>query len=155
MADRCVIGPPEVGVLASVGRARVRVHRRPRVAILSGGNELVPVDGDISGGRIVASNSYTLSAASRLIGAEPIDLGISRDTAESVEEQFTAALDSDCIVSSAGVSVGDHAPVHNRRVLAVDLQVASLVNDVDLLGPQAQVLGDAVRVHLVVGVRHG
>jgi molybdopterin molybdotransferase len=115
LADRCVIGPPEVGVLASVGRARVRVHRRPRVAILSGGNELVPVDGDISGGRIVASNSYTLSAASRLIGAEPIDLGISRDTAESVEEQFTAALDSDCIVSSAGVSVGDHD--HVRPVL--------------------------------------
>ena len=109
------LGAVEIGLLASLGRSMVRVRRRPRVAILSGGDELVEVDGDVSGGRIVASNSYALVAACRLLGAEPLYLGISEDRPESVEEQFRAALDSDCIVSSAGVSVGDHD--HVRPVL--------------------------------------
>ena len=109
------LGAVEIGLLASLGRSMVRVHRRPRVAILSGGDELVEVDGDVRGGRIVASNSYALVAACRLLGAEPLYLGISEDRPESVEEQFRAALDSDCIVSSAGVSVGDHD--HVRPVL--------------------------------------
>jgi molybdopterin molybdotransferase len=102
------IGPPEVGVLASLGRSMVSVHRRPKVAILSGGDELVEIDGDVTGGRIVSSNSYTLSAACRVLGAEPLYLGISEDRPEAVEGQFRAALRADCIVSSAGVSVGDH-----------------------------------------------
>ncbi|MCS5637870.1 MAG: molybdopterin molybdotransferase MoeA [Myxococcota bacterium] len=104
----CAIGPAEVGVLASLGRSRVEVRRRPRVAILSGGDELVEVDGDVSGGKIVASNAYTLTAACRLLGAEPSYLGIADDHPESVEQQFRAALAADCIVSTAGVSVGDH-----------------------------------------------
>ncbi|MEE3326831.1 MAG: molybdopterin molybdotransferase MoeA, partial [Myxococcota bacterium] len=104
------LGAVEIGLLASLGRSMVSVHRRPRVAILSGGDELVEVDGDIDGGRIVASNSYALVAACKLLGAEPLYLGISKDRPESVENQFRAALGSDCIVSSAGVSVGgpDH-----------------------------------------------
>jgi molybdopterin molybdotransferase len=111
----CVIRPAEIGLLASLGRSMVPVHRRARVAILSGGDELVEVDGDVSGGRIVASNSYTLSAQCRAIGADPVYLGISPDRPESVEQQFRAALLADCIVSSAGVSVGDHD--HVRTVL--------------------------------------
>lgn len=109
------LGAVEIGLLASLGRSMVRVHRRPRVAILSGGDELVEVDGDISGGRIVASNSYTLAAACTMMGAEPLYLGISEDHPESVERQFRASLSADCIVSSAGVSVGDHD--HVRPVL--------------------------------------
>ncbi len=104
-----------IGVLASLGRSMVAVHRRPRVAILSGGDELVEIDGDVAGGRIVASNSYTLAARCREMGAEPIYLGISSDDPHSVERQFRAALGADCIVSSAGVSVGDHD--HVRSVL--------------------------------------
>jgi molybdopterin molybdotransferase len=111
----CSIGPSEVGVLASLGRSLVEVHRRPRVAILSGGDELVEVDGDVSGGKIVASNAYTMAAACRLLGAEPFYLGIAADRPESVERQFRAALPADCIVSTAGVSVGDHD--HVRPVL--------------------------------------
>ncbi|MFP6640514.1 MAG: gephyrin-like molybdotransferase Glp, partial [Myxococcota bacterium] len=102
------LGAVEIGLLASLGRSMVRVHRRPRVAVLSSGNELVEVDGDISGGRIVASNSYTLAAACKILGAEPLYLGISPDQPESLERQFRASLSADCIVSSAGVSVGDH-----------------------------------------------
>jgi len=109
------LGAAEIGVLASLGRSMVAVHRRPRVAILSGGDELVEVDGDLTGNRIVSSNSYSLVARCRELGAEPIYLGISEDDPQSVENQFRAAQGADCIVSSAGVSVGDHD--HVRPVL--------------------------------------
>ena len=109
------VGPSEIGVLASLGRSVVEVYRRPRGAILSGGDELVEIDGDVSGGRIVASNAYMLGAACRTLGAEPVHLGIAEDRPESVEQQFRAALSADCIVSTAGVSVGDHD--HVRPVL--------------------------------------
>ena len=111
----CLIGPSEVGVLASLGCSAVEVRRRPRVAILSGGDELVEIDGDVSGGKIVASNGYTLDAACRALGAEPLYLGIADDHPGSVERQFREALSADCIVSTAGVSVGDHD--HVRPVL--------------------------------------
>jgi len=110
-----VVSPFEIGVLASLGRSMISVHRRARVAILSGGNELVEVDGDVGDGRIVSSNSYTLAAQCRAIGATPVYLGIAEDRPESIEAQFRAALHADCIVSSAGVSVGDHD--HVRPVL--------------------------------------
>lgn len=97
----------ELGVLASLGRGVVSVVQRPRVAILSGGDELVEPDGDISGGRIVSSNSYTLAAQCRELGAEPMYLGIAKDDPASIEERLRAGLRADCIVSSAGVSVGD------------------------------------------------
>ena len=66
------IRSPQVGLLASLGRTIVSVHQRPRVAILSGGDELVEPDGDVAGGRIVSSNSYTLAAQCLEIGAEPV-----------------------------------------------------------------------------------
>ncbi len=106
---------PELGLLASLGRSVVAVHQRPRVAILSGGDELVEPDGAIEGGRIVSSNSYTLAAQCREIGAEPVYLGIARDRPEDLERCLRAGLTAHCIVSSAGVSVGDHD--HVRPVL--------------------------------------
>jgi len=101
------IRPPQVGLLASLGRSVVAVHQRPRVAILSGGDELVEPDGDISGGRIVSSNSYALAAQCLEAGADPVYLGIARDHPDEIEERLRAGLGADCIVSSAGVSVGD------------------------------------------------
>lgn len=115
LAVGTLITPSEVGVLAALGRSVVSVHRRPRVAILSGGDELVEIDGDVSGGRIVASNSYALAAKCRAMGASATYLGIAKDDPVSVEQQFRAAMRADCIVSSAGVSVGDHD--HVRPVL--------------------------------------
>jgi len=103
-----VLRPYELGLLASLGRSHVAVHQRPRVAILSGGDELVEPDGDASGGRIVSSNSYTLAAQCRAAGAEPVYLGIARDRPDDLERRLRAGLASHCIVSSAGVSVGDH-----------------------------------------------
>ena len=102
------IRPPQIGLLASLGRLVVAVHQRPRVAILSSGDELVEPDQDIAGGRIVSSNSYTLSAQCREMGVDPIYLGISKDRPEDLEAHVRAGLMADCIVTSAGVSVGDH-----------------------------------------------
>lgn len=110
-----LLGPGHLGMLASLGRTLVPVHRRPRVAILSGGDELVDPDGDPSGGRIVASNAYSIAAQCIEAGAEPLNLGIARDTPEDLERMLLAGLDADVLVSSAGVSVGDHD--HVRPVL--------------------------------------
>lgn len=110
-----VLGAAHLGMLASLGRTVVSVRRRPRVAILSGGDELVEPDGDVSGGRIVASNSYSLAAQCRQAGAESFYLGIARDDPADLEQRLRAALGADVLVSSAGVSVGDRD--HVRPVL--------------------------------------
>ena len=101
------IGPAQIGMLASLGRTVVAVHQRPRVAVLSGGDELVEPDGDVAGGRIVSSNSWSIAAQCRELGAEPVYLGIARDTPDDIERRLRAGLAADVIVSSAGVSVGD------------------------------------------------
>ena len=113
--NREVLGASHLGVLASLGRTIVSVHQRPRVAILSGGDELVEPDRPTDGGRIVSSNSYTLAAQCREIGADPVYLGIAGDTKEAIETRMRAGLGADVLVSSAGVSVGDHD--HVRAVL--------------------------------------
>lgn len=101
------VGPAEIGMLAALGRSFVSVRQRPRVAILSGGDELVEPDGDVAGGRIVSSNSYSIAAHCRELGAEPVYLGIAPDAPEAIETRLRAGLAADVLVSSAGVSVGD------------------------------------------------
>jgi len=110
-----LLGPAHLGVLASVGRTIVSVRQRPTVAILSGGDELVEPDRPVDGGRIVSSNSVTLAAQCGEIGARPLYLGIAEDRPESIEARLRQGLRADVIVSSAGVSVGDHD--HVRSVL--------------------------------------
>jgi len=101
------LGPGPLGLLASLGRSVVAVHQRPRVAILSGGDELVEPDGDARDGRIVSSNSYSIAAQCREVGADPVYLGIARDTPEELARLLRAGLAAHVLVSSAGVSVGD------------------------------------------------
>ena len=101
------IGPAQLGMLASLGRSVVAVHQRPRVAILSGGDELVEPDRDVAVGRIVSSNSYSLAAQCREVGAEPVYLGIARDAPDEIERHLRAGLGAEVLLSSAGVSVGD------------------------------------------------
>ena len=110
-----LLSPAHVGVLASVGRTIVSVRQRPTVAILSGGDELVEPDRPVDGDRIVSSNSYTIAAGCHEIGARPLYLGIAEDRPESIEARLRQGLRADVIVSSAGVSVGDHD--HVRSVL--------------------------------------
>jgi molybdopterin molybdotransferase len=102
------IGPAEVGMLASLGHTLVHVHRRPRVAVLSGGDELVEPHETPTNGRIVSSNAYSIAAQCREVGAIPNNLGIARDTPADLERLLRAGLHADVLVSSAGVSVGDH-----------------------------------------------
>lgn len=104
------VGAAQLGVLASVGASTVEVHRRPRVAILSSGDELVDVDryDEVKAGRrIVASNSYTLWALVQAAGGEPIDLGIVPDDAAALRGRIEEGLASaDVLLTSGGVSVG-------------------------------------------------
>lgn len=100
--------PQEIGVLASLGVTHVSVIRRPRVAVLATGDELVAIDQPLTPGKIRNSNSYTQIAQLLTLGAEPISLGIARDTEEDVRAKLQAGLDAgvDLFISSAGVSVG-------------------------------------------------
>jgi molybdopterin molybdotransferase len=97
----------DLGLIASVGKARVKVYRRPTVAIISTGDELLNVEDKPRPGKIVNSNSYTLAAAIAEAGAIPRVLGIARDTRKGLVAVFKKALSSDVIVTSGGVSVGD------------------------------------------------
>jgi molybdopterin molybdotransferase len=108
LAAGAPIGPAEVGMLASLGRTLVHVHRKPTVAVLSGGDELVEPHEAPTRGRIVSSNAYTIAAQCREAGALPNNLGIARDTPSDLERLLRAGLGADVLVSSAGVSVGDH-----------------------------------------------
>jgi molybdopterin molybdotransferase len=103
-----LIDPAEIGMLASLGRSFVAVYQRATVAILCTGEELVDVDGDLDGIKIVSSNSYSLAAQVKDCGAIPIQLGIARDRKEKIKEKLLQGLRADVIISSAGVSVGDY-----------------------------------------------
>jgi molybdopterin molybdotransferase len=114
-----MIRPALLGVLASSGIASVPVFGRPRVAIISSGNELVDIDEFeqvVRARRIVSTNSYTLEALTRVAGGIPQDLGIARDTKASLRRKLESAAGCDLIITSAGVSVGDLD--HTRDVFA-------------------------------------
>lgn len=102
------IRPQEIGVLAALGRETARVTRRPRVAILATGDELIAVAQPLSPGKIRNSNSYAQAAQVRALGGEPVLLGVARDTVADVRAKLDAAAAAqvDLLVSSAGVSVG-------------------------------------------------
>jgi molybdopterin molybdotransferase len=101
------IGPWEIGILATLGYANVPVIRRPRVAILSTGDEIVDVGEPLQPGKIRNSNGYLLEAAVRRAGAEAHRLGVARDSVASLREKLTEALAYDLVLTSGGVSVGD------------------------------------------------
>ncbi len=105
-----VVRPAEIGVLASLGYRQVEVHRRPRVAILATGDELVAIDEPVGPGKIRNSNEYTNAAAVLRTGGIPIQLGIARDNMADLTGKIRAGLDAgaDLFITSAGVSVGDY-----------------------------------------------
>jgi molybdopterin molybdotransferase len=103
-----VLKPHDLGVLAMLGFAKILVYRKPRIALFSSGDELLPVDAPLEEGKIRDSNSYTLAALIEEAGAEVIRLGVAKDNPDSVKALLEKAveLNVDLIVSSAGVSVG-------------------------------------------------
>src|SRR6266853_241567 len=104
--------PAQLGVLASIAHATPLVHDAPRVAFMGSGDEIVDLDraDDIlSGKKVATSNSYTLHALIKQNGGIPVDLGLARDTKESLRDHLAAARQgSDLLVTTAGVSVGEH-----------------------------------------------
>lgn len=96
----------EAGVLAGMQRATVVVAKRPTVAILSTGDELVTIDGEVAQGKVVNSNSYSLAALAAEAGAIPRTSGIVPDQREATIRAIESALECDFVISSGGVSVG-------------------------------------------------
>ncbi|MBE3037663.1 MAG: molybdopterin molybdotransferase MoeA [Chloroflexi bacterium] len=98
----------EIGLLAMLGAADVLVYRQPRFALLSSGDELLPVEAPLTPGKIHESNSYALAALAETAGVELIRLGVAADTEADVRSRLERAVEAkaDVIVSSAGVSVG-------------------------------------------------
>lgn len=108
IAAGSVLRPGHIGMLAALGKSFVSIHQKPRVAILSTGDELVDIEIDPPPGKIVNSNSYSLAAQILECGGIPIMMGIGRDKKAELVEKFQIARRADVILSSGGVSVGDY-----------------------------------------------
>jgi molybdenum cofactor synthesis domain-containing protein len=102
------LGPAELGLLGTVGKTEVNVYRRPTVAVMSTGDEIIEPHEQPAPGQIRDSNRFTLMSVVRQAGAEPVDLGIVRDQAETVEATIERALTvADVLLTSGGVSMGE------------------------------------------------
>ena len=117
-----VIRPAEVGVLASLGQSKVAVIRRPVVAILATGNELVELGKPLPADRIYNSNTYSVAALVKRYGGIPRILGIALDSEESLVSKLRQNAEADMLITSGGVSMGDYDMV--KGVLAQEGEIA-------------------------------
>ncbi len=117
-----VLRPSEVGVLASLGRTVARVIRRPVVAVLATGDELVDIGRPLPMGKIYNSNTYSVAALIRRYGGVPEILGIALDSEDSVVASIRRGLDADMLITTGGVSAGDYDVV--KGVLAKQGEIA-------------------------------
>ena len=115
-APGTLLRPAHLGMFAALGRTQIRVSRRPRVALLATGDELVEPDRLRDDGKIASSNSYGLQAALLECGVDPVYLGIVPDRPAQISEAFLEALRCDAVISTGGVSVGEHDWI--KQVLA-------------------------------------
>jgi len=112
-----LLRPADIGVLASLGRAEVPVHRRLRVAFFSTGDELRSIGEPLTPGSVYDSNRYTLWSMLQRLGVDVIDMGVVRDDPAVLEAAFRAAADAaDAVITTGGASVGEAD--HTRMVLA-------------------------------------
>jgi molybdopterin molybdotransferase len=116
-----VIRPSEIGLMASLGYSRVKVIRRPVVAVLSTGNELVEIDSALPEGKIYDSNAYSIAALVKKYGCIPEMLGIARDDEAELVGKLKQAQDADMVLTTGGVSMGDYDMV--KDILARDGQM--------------------------------
>jgi molybdopterin molybdotransferase len=103
-----VLRASELGVAASLGMETVPVIRRPVVAVLATGDELLEPGEANQPGKIYNSNNYSVAASVSALGGVPRVIGVARDTQASVEEALALALDADMVITTAGVSKGDY-----------------------------------------------
>jgi molybdopterin molybdotransferase len=137
-----------LGLLAGLGCARVGVYRLPRVAVLATGSELVEVDEPLAPGKIRNANSLMLGAFLRRLGIEPLDLGVVVDERALIRQQLEEAAQSDVLLISGGVSVGEHDLV--KRVLR-DLGMETLFWRVNMK-PGKPLLFGRLRKSVVFGL---
>lgn len=112
------LGPRELSLAGAMGHGRIDVHRKPRVAVLSTGDELVMPGETPGAGQIVSSNHLGIAALAEIAGADAIPLGIARDTREDLAAHIDRAAGADILITIGGASVGDHdlvAPVLEGR----------------------------------------
>jgi molybdopterin molybdotransferase len=102
-----VIRAAEVAMMAALGISYVTTYQKPRVAVLSTGDELIDIYEPPINGKIANSNSYAIAAQITGCGGQPVQLGIAMDNKDDLEKKLGYGLNCDCIVSSGGVSVGD------------------------------------------------
>ena len=117
-----VIRPSEVGVLASLGHSKVMVIRRPVVAILATGDELVALNQPLPLGKIYNSNTYSVAALVLRYGGIPRILGIALDNEDSLVARLRQGLDADMLITTGGVSAGDYDVV--KDILAKEGEIA-------------------------------
>jgi len=101
------LDPGAVGLLSAAGISRLKVYPRPKVAILSTGDELIELEEAPRPGKIVNSNAYMLAARLQEEGIEPVLLGIAGDCLDILEDQLNRGLTADLLITTGGVSVGD------------------------------------------------
>jgi len=102
------IGLADIGLLAGAGKASIMVSRKPRVAVIATGDELVEIDEEPQAGQIRNSNTYTIYAQVKEAGAEPVLPGIGRDNLEDLRRKIGRGLESDILLVSGGVSMGKY-----------------------------------------------
>ncbi len=107
LATGTPLRPSEISLLASFGYAEVQVFKRPMVAILSTGDELVEPGENVGPAQIVNSNAYSMAAAVLEADGEPLLLGVAKDNSEDLREKLTEGLRADALITTAGVSMGD------------------------------------------------
>ncbi len=108
MSKGKLIRPQEIAMFASLNRSEVEVYKRPKVAVVSTGDELTPLGEPLGAGKIRDSNRYGICAQIEEAGCYPIDMGIARDDEAETEHKFREALDgADALITSGGVSVGE------------------------------------------------
>lgn len=102
-----LLRPQEIGLLAALGKSSVNVYQRPVAGILSTGSELINIDEQVSAGKVVDSNSYTLYSAVKSAGGIPLPLGIAKDSDEEIKHRILGNRSVHIFITSGGVSVGE------------------------------------------------
>lgn len=117
------LGPAHIGILAMVKKSEVFVYRKPHIAVISTGDELEGLEESFNPKKIPDANSYTVMAELQAIGAEPILLGIARDTQKSLEDKLRLGLECDAVIVSGGVAEGKFDFVRpTLKSLGIDIQ---------------------------------
>jgi molybdopterin molybdotransferase len=103
-----LLNSAHVGMLASLGIPRVNVINKPRVALLTTGDEVISIDEEVRPGKVRNSNAYSLFCQVKKSGGVPVNMGTARDEKDSLREKLKSSLDCDLIVTSGGVSMGEY-----------------------------------------------